>query len=496
MITGTKLNSDADSNGKLSQGELRDGPNTITISLGKDAKAGDTVIVNGTSHTLTPADIAAKAITVPVTVVDGLNFIRVDAQNPQGQTDVEFKFFEVSKGKYIGDINVISDINGNNIIDNTELGAGSTVDVRVQLGADVRVGDVVTLDGIKHTVTTADITHGYVDFNDVPVTQGQQEKFEVEIKDKGDVLDKASKDVNVDGAARNIVESIAFPNDANNNGTLNAVEMNGKNYTAVKITLGVGAKVGDIVIVNGDKYVLNAAEVGSGILNVNVAVREGQNPIEVIATDERGTVIDRTSNSIIVDVLPPDLPTLAPIAIDDIPLHIGNISNGSVTNDNRPEITGSGRTQGEIITLYVNGTAVTGAGTPIIVQADGKWSYTPTTGWSDGKYGITYTVSDSNGNVTNQSPKLSFDVDTVAPQGGAVAINTPIAGDGVVDTGEAGTNITVTGTVTIPVDAVTTTITVTVNGQDYQANVNAYDRDMDSRRSLAVNLQKLRVMFT
>lgn len=32
----------------------------------------------------------------------------------------------------------------------------------------------------------------------------------------------------------------------------------------------------------------------------------------------RGTVIDRTSNSIIVDVLPPDLPTLAPTAIDDI----------------------------------------------------------------------------------------------------------------------------------------------------------------------------------
>ncbi|ENU18594.1 hypothetical protein F994_03000, partial [Acinetobacter bohemicus ANC 3994] len=472
LITATKLNSDANLNGKLSQGELRDGPNTITISLGQDAKAGDTVIVNGTSHTLIQADIVAKEITVPVTVVDGLNFIRVDAKNPQGQTDVEFKFFEVSEGKYIGDVKVVSDLNGNNIIENNELDAiNPTIDVRVQLGADTREGDKVTLVGLTHTVTAADILNKYVDFNDVPVIQGQKETLQVEIKTGVDVLGSTSKDIYVDGAARNIVESIAFPNDANNNGTLNSVEMNGKNYTAVKITLGADAKIGDIVVVNGDKYVLNAAEVGSRILNVNVAVREGQNPIEVIATDERGTVIDRTSNSIIVDVLPPDLPTLAPIAIDDIPLHIGNISDGSVTNDNRPEITGSGRLSGEIITLYVNGTAVTGAGTPIIVQADGKWSYTPTTGWPDANYDIAYTVSDTNSNVSPQSPKLNFKIDTGAPIGGTVSIDTPIAGDNVVDTGEAGTNISVTGTVTIPVDAVTTTVTVTVNGQDYPANV-------------------------
>ncbi len=37
---------------------------------------------------------------------------------------------------------------------------------------------------------------------------------------------------------------------------------------------------------------------------------------------------------------------------------------------------------------------VTGVGTPIIVQSDGKWSYTPTTGWPDAKYDIAYTVSD------------------------------------------------------------------------------------------------------
>ncbi|SCC72960.1 beta strand repeat-containing protein, partial [Acinetobacter albensis] len=470
LITSITLNSDADSNGKLSQGELRDLPNEVTIALGADAKIGDTIVVNGTSYILDSDNILNNTLIVSVAVVDGLNFIRVDGFNSEGQTDVDFKFFEVLDGNYIGDVNVVSDTNGNDIIDNSELiAAGGTIDVRVQIGADVRVGDVITLDGIDHTVVTADISNGYVDFLDVPVTQGQKETLDIQVKTGADVLDSISKDIEIDGAPRNIVESIVFTSDINADGTLNAIEINGKNYTPIKITLGVDAKAGDIVVVNGDKYILNASEVTSGSLNVNVAVREGQNPLEISATDEWGNV-DRISDSIIVDALPPAAPILAPIAVDDVPLNTGNIANNSVTNDNRPEVTGSGRTQGEIITLYLNGTPLAGTGTPIIVQADGKWSYTPATNWIDGNYVITYTVSDSN-NVTAQSPSLSFEIDTVAPTGGLVSIDTPIAGNDVVDASEASTDITVTGTVTIPADAITTNITVTVNGTDYLAIV-------------------------
>ena len=471
LITSITLNSDTNLDGKLSQRELLNLPNNeVTIALGADAKEGDTIIVNGTPHILTQPDVDAQLITVPVPVVDGLNFIRVDAFNPEGQTDIDFKFFEVLDGKYIGDVNVVSDTNGNDIIDNSEfIAAGGTIDVRVQIGADVRVGDVITLDGIDHTVVTVDISNGYVDFLDVPVTQGQKETLDIQVKTGADVLDSISKDIEIDGAPRNIVESIVFTSDINADGTLNAIEINGKNYTPIKITLGVDAKAGDIVVVNGDKYILNASEVTSGSLNVNVAVREGQNPLDISATDEWGNV-DRISDSIIVDALPPAAPILAPIAVDDVPLNTGNIANNSVTNDNRPEVTGSGRTQGEIITLYVNGTPLAGTGTPIIVQADGKWSYTPATNWLDGNYVITYTVSDSN-NVTAQSPSLSFEIDTAAPTGGLVSIDTPIAGNDVVDASEASTDITVTGTVTIPADAITTNITVTVNGTDYLAIV-------------------------
>lgn len=102
----------------------------------------------------------------------------------------------------------------------------------------------------------------------------------------------------------------------------------------------------------------------------------------------------------------------------------------------------------ETINLYVNGAPVTGAGTPIIVQPDGEWSYTPAADWDDDNYIITYTVSDTNGNTSTSSPSLTFEIDTVAPTGGAVSIDTPIAVDGVVDTTEASGTITVTGTLT------------------------------------------------
>lgn len=469
LIASTTLNDDKDSNGKLTQRELLDGESTITIVLGADVKEGDKIFVNGTQYILSPNDIDAKEITVPVEVIDGLNFIRIDAVNDKGQTDIDFKLFEVLAEDYLRDIQVVSDLDHNNVIATDELGIGNTIDVRVQLGIDVREGDVVTLNGVDKTVQSIDILQGYLEFNDLNVTLGELATLSADIKTGTTLLDTLSESIQIDGSARNIVEAIVFPDDLNTNGILNATELNGKFYTPVQITLGADAQVGDIVSVNGDKYSLTATEVQYKTLNVFMPVREGGNPVEVAAMDEWGNV-DTVHGSIVVDILPPLAPILAPIAIDDVPLIMGEVPNNGLTNDNLPEITGSGRNQGEIITLYINGSVVTPA-TPIVVAEDGTWSYTPDVPLVDDNYIVTYTVSDSNGNTTIHSPTLSFEVDTSAPIGGAVTIDTPIAGDDIVNATEADGDIIVTGTVTIPADATTTEVTVTVNGQDYLATV-------------------------
>ena len=146
--------------------------------------------------------------------------------------------------------------------------------------------------------------------------------------------------------------------------------MGGKYYTSLKVTLGEDAQAGDIVSVNGDRYVLTAAEVQAKTLNVYMPVREGLNPVQVTATDEWGNV-DSVSSSIIVGTLAPNAATTKPEAWDDVPLNVGIIEANGKTNDNQPEIKGSGRVPGETITLIING-EVLKTKEPIVVDSNGN----------------------------------------------------------------------------------------------------------------------------
>ncbi len=234
-------------------------------------------------------------------------------------------------------------------------------------------------------------------------------------------------DSSVIGTERDIVESLTFLNDINEDGSLNAAEMGGKFYTSLKVTLGADAKAGDIVSVNGDRYVLTAAEVQAKTLNVYMPVREGLNPVQVTATDEWGNV-DSVSSSIIVGTLAPSEPMTAPEAWDDVPLNVDIIEANGKTNDNQPEIKGSGRVEGEIITLTINGEVVV-TDQPIIVGRDGTWSYTPTQPLNDAEYVVSYTVSNSNGVTQGSSPELKFTVDTQTASQDAVIRITEIEGE-------------------------------------------------------------------
>src|SRR5690606_34804572 len=62
----------------------------------------------------------------------------------------------------------------------------------------------------------------------------------------------------------------------------------------------------------------------------------------------------------------------APIVIDDVPEHIGEVADGGVTNDARPEIKGSGAQPGAIIKIY-NGDELIGE---TVALSNGDWSFT------------------------------------------------------------------------------------------------------------------------
>ncbi|MEN8283393.1 Ig-like domain-containing protein [Acinetobacter gerneri] len=378
-------------------------------------------------------------------MLNGLNYIQVYASNAEGQKDIGYNFFEVLAGNYFKNIDVVNDANKNNVIDNSELGASNQVEVRIGLGNDVRVGDKVTLNGLEHTVDANDISNGYVVF-DVPVVPGQQTTLQAQITtDAGKVLADISQNISVDGAARNIVESLKFLNDLNSDGALNKAELNGQITTSVEITLGSGARAGDVVFVNGLSYVLNASEIQNGKLTISIPIRDGLNQVDVTAKDEWGYV-DHVTGSIVANVSgnTPILTLIAP----------------ALTNDATPKIEGIADA-GNTVHVVVVDSAGNSQVADIVVNSSGKWVYEPAQDLADGAYTVTAIAKDAIGNQSasvkatgeitatatdpagNISGPGSTIVDTIPPTGLIVSFeeDTGLAGDGITSNG----TINVTG---------------------------------------------------
>ncbi|MBU3198423.1 Ig-like domain-containing protein [Clostridium estertheticum] len=85
-------------------------------------------------------------------------------------------------------------------------------------------------------------------------------------------------------------------------------------------------------------------------------------------------------------------------------------SDGTITNNNKPTITGTGEA-GLLVTVYDNKVAI---GTATVSNA-GKWSLPETNVLADGKHAITATQSDLFANVSNESASVNITIDTIAP---------------------------------------------------------------------------------
>ena len=100
----------------------------------------------------------------------------------------------------------------------------------------------------------------------------------------------------------------------------------------------------------------------------------------------------------------------APLAYDDVGTIQGSISAKGVTNDDKPEFSGTGAISGAFIKVYANDVVIGST----IAEADGTWTLTPTEGLADQSYNFTATQTER-GIESAKSPVLDFTVDTVAP---------------------------------------------------------------------------------
>src|SRR5690606_38075860 len=139
--------------------------------------------------------------------------------------------------------------------------------------------------------------------------------------------------------------------------------------------------------------------------------------------------------------------------------------NDSNSNDSTPALGGTVNDPAAIVVVEVDGVEY-----PATNNGDGTWSLAdnvlPPLG--DGSYPVTVTATDPAGNSSTDTGSLT--VDTLAP---AATLNiNPVATDDILNAAEAGTNVTISGTVTGEYVA-GDQVTLLINGTTYTATVQA-----------------------
>lgn len=178
---------------------------------------------------------------------------------------------------------------------------------------------------------------------------------------------------------------------------------------------------------------------GNWTFTPTTALTNGAHTLAVTATDAAGNVGPAASFGVTVDTLAPNAPVITTI-LDDVSNITGPVGSGQSTNDTLPELRGTSE-PGAFITLYDGATLLTP--TPIQADANGVWSFTPTTALTEGSHTFTAKATDAAGNVSASSATSTIVVDTTPP-GTPTNLAVVTNGSHVTGMAEAGSTVTIT----------------------------------------------------
>jgi len=175
---------------------------------------------------------------------------------------------------------------------------------------------------------------------------------------------------------------------------------------------GGGATPGDTVIIIDNGEPIGSVVVGDDgkwefTPETGKELAEGSHEIVVVIKDPSGNPSEPSDPiTIIVDTQAPVTPTLDAV-IDNEGDSTGNLNPGDVTDDARPELTGTAE-PGSVVTIYDNGAILD----KVTAGADGSWSFTPQLPLSNGPHSFTVTSTDSAGNVSLPTPAFDLQIAT------------------------------------------------------------------------------------
>lgn len=235
---------------------------------------------------------------------------------------------------------------------------------------------------------------------------------------------------------------------ADNVGTVQSPLVTNQSTDDTTPTLSGTGEAGATITIRDNGNIIGTAVVGSNnswTFTPNPALAEGSHIFTATATDAAGNTGPASGNFVLnVDLTPPAAPAIT-AAADDVGTNTGPLTNGQVTDDARPTLSGTGEA-GATITVYDNGTLL---GTTT-VGTGGTWTFTPPRDLTTGSHDLTATATDPAGNTGAVSGAWNVKVDTTAPNAPVISTVTDNQGS-------------VTGTVGIgqPTDDTTPTLTGT-----------------------------------
>ncbi|MBK5143694.1 Ig-like domain repeat protein [Budviciaceae bacterium BWR-B9] len=143
---------------------------------------------------------------------------------------------------------------------------------------------------------------------------------------------------------------------------------------------------------------------------------QGEHSITAVAIDANDTVGNPTpAITFTIDITPPDAPTIES-AQDDVGVIQGSLNSGDSTGDFTPTLSGKAEA-GSVVNVYgtaipLEGTALLGS---VVVDSEGKWSFTPAFELAEGEYKFTVTSMDSAGNISVPSEPFILNLEYPAP---------------------------------------------------------------------------------
>lgn len=235
---------------------------------------------------------------------------------------------------------------------------------------------------------------------------------------------------------------------ADNVGTVQSPLLTNQSTDDTTPTLSGTGEAGATITIRDNGNIIGTAVVGSNnswTFTPNPALAEGSHIFTATATDAAGNTGPASGNFVLnVDLTPPAAPAIT-AAADDVGTVTGPLTNGQVTDDARPTLSGTGEA-GATITVYDNGTLL---GTTT-VGTGGTWTFTPPRDLTTGSHDLTATATDPAGNTGAVSGAWNVKVDTTAPNAPVISTVTDNQGSvkGTVGIGQPtdDTTPTLTGT--------------------------------------------------